>query len=248
MSNEYVLTPLEDLRSMANALKDATGNSGEMSFEDFKGVVVNIKNEIGGGNVDLTEELATQDTLIENIKNTLKTKATPSAILQEKTVTPTADTQVVTSDSNYDGLSKVTINGDANLVPENIISGKSIFGVEGSASGGGGSEIATFSVYNNSPVAFEINGHTCLPYETTNVSFFPYMGMYGFLPFVGLNDSEATIEEIYLHYPLEGDDGYVYEETVVAGLTQLEGTIILYGYFEYFSYDTLNTIEVVFSE
>lgn len=49
MSNEYVLTPLEDLQAMANALKETTGNTGEMSYEDFKDVVVNIKNEIGGG-------------------------------------------------------------------------------------------------------------------------------------------------------------------------------------------------------
>lgn len=52
---------------------------------------------------------------------------------QEKTVTPKSSSTIVTPDTGYNGLSKVTVNGDSNLVPENIISGKTIFGVTGTA-------------------------------------------------------------------------------------------------------------------
>lgn len=71
---------------------------------------------------------------------TLKEKANnlpdqnPPAQLQEKTVTPTKEGLSVVPDSGFDGMSKVTVNGDANLVPENIKEGVSIFGILGSLS------------------------------------------------------------------------------------------------------------------
>lgn len=51
--------------------------------------------------------------------------------LQIKTITPTAESQTVSADSQYDGLSSVVVNGDTNLVASNIKNGVTIFGITG---------------------------------------------------------------------------------------------------------------------
>ena len=55
---------------------------------------------------------------------------------QDKTVTPTIETQTVTADSSYTGLGTVTVEGvtsaiDTNIIPENIKKDVSILGVTG---------------------------------------------------------------------------------------------------------------------
>lgn len=57
---------------------------------------------------------------------------------QEKTVTPSGSTQIITPDEGYNALTKVTVDAisaaaDPNILPENIVKGIEILGVTGTA-------------------------------------------------------------------------------------------------------------------
>lgn len=57
--------------------------------------------------------------------------------LQEKSVIPKRNTQIVSYDEGYDGLKSVTVEGDNSLLPANIVYNKSIFNINGLFSGDG---------------------------------------------------------------------------------------------------------------
>lgn len=60
--------------------------------------------------------------------------ARSSPQLQTKSITPSVNTQYIIPSTGYDGLSQVIVNGDSNLISDNIKSGVNIFGVAGSYS------------------------------------------------------------------------------------------------------------------
>ena len=98
----------------------------------------NITPDTGYDGLSLVTVVGDSDLVAANIKKDIEifgvtgTYEGEAPNLQEKTVIPSISAQEITFDHGYDGLSKVTVNGDADLVSENIKSGVSIFGVTGS--------------------------------------------------------------------------------------------------------------------
>ena len=81
-----------------------------------------IKSSLSSKGLSPTDELSTYAPLIDTLEK---------VETEEKTVTPKkSEQEIVPSDGKY--LSKVTVNGDSDLIASNIKSGVNIFGVSGS--------------------------------------------------------------------------------------------------------------------
>lgn len=70
---------------------------------------MSITNEISR----ISDEVTAQSDLMDEIESILANKAIPKPNLQEKTVTPANVSQIITADSGYDGLRKVTVGAAA---------------------------------------------------------------------------------------------------------------------------------------
>ena len=115
-------------------------------------------------------------------------------ILSPLIVTPTGSEFVETPEDGVDGFSEVTVEGDDNLVPENILKGVTIYGVTGTAETskpGGGSD-------NPDPdqpeTNYELQTKDDIVPGTTNVIVTPDENYYG-LKRVTVNGDAALIPE-----------------------------------------------------
>lgn len=114
----------------------------------------NMKSALINKNVDVPDGATLSDipSYISQIEGTTELN------LQEKTVTPTAEQIIVTPDGNYNGLSKVTVEGDVDLIASNIRKGVYIFGITGTY----GSDEEKYYV----TVTFDSNGGTEVASQT----------------------------------------------------------------------------------
>lgn len=137
-----------------------------------------VNKVIFGGEtvVDLTTDTVTaakmlSGTTAHDKSGTKVTGTIPSQAAQ--TITPGTADKTIASGKYLTGTQ--TIKGDANLVPENIASGVTIFGVEGTleAGGGGGAEVATFTVKNSTGVTCIIGATVINDSEEAQVSLIP---------------------------------------------------------------------------
>ena len=105
---------------------------------DDKDRVVDVLNSISESLNGKSDALDAVDAII-NISEVIS-NIPPAPNLQEKTVGPLTESQTVTYDNDYDGLSSVTISAvtaaiDENIVAGNIKNGVTILGVEGTYTG-----------------------------------------------------------------------------------------------------------------
>ena len=120
-----------------STLTQATATSGEIL--SGKTAYVN-GNKVTGTIETFGEKYSYKSTNTEQVIDTTNKYLTsnivvePFNIEEAKTVIPTTSDQVISPSTGNDALSTVTVKGDSNLIPENIKTGVTIFGVAGNIS------------------------------------------------------------------------------------------------------------------
>ena len=139
---DYLTTDTE-LTSVANAIRTKGGTSAQLVYP--AGFVSAIEGISTG--TDVSDTTATAGDVLSGkyFYTSAGTKTQGSIASQAaQTITPTTTDQTIASGKYLTGAQ--TIKGDANLVAANIAEGVTIFGVEGTHSGGGGGAAASNDV------------------------------------------------------------------------------------------------------
>lgn len=160
------------LTAIADNIRLYTGRTDDIAFTHFVSEIDNVADKAweqgyeegkGEGGIDTSDATATSSDIlsgktayVDGLKITGNIAFQPA-----KTITPTISDQIAVSSGYYTG-GIVTVKGDSNLIAENIKSGVSIFGVNGTLEESSGSEgydeadkliAGTMTSYTNSRVS-----------------------------------------------------------------------------------------------
>ena len=199
-------------------------NTQSKLYENNSIIEMHATNELIADTINLTaDKLKSGESILGIEGSVIELKG------QEKTINPTTQEQIITSDINYNAITKLTINPvtssiDSNIVAENIKNGVTVLGVTGTYTEGVITE-GSSPIFNNEIIMMDI------PYTNLNRNADINTVMFG--DFNSLTSLELD-EDAWLPDEMHGQQSnpdYVSPLIHVAGILTNEinnATIILY--------------------